>query len=128
MSFSKSRGFSLLKYCSLGIFVCLLLAAPLSAQQEEAPAALQMQVTLIGINAYQEVREIRAALAQMEGTEKVSLDSEAPGLITLHLSTTGSSSHLIEKLSGFFPNRYEIQEKLLPGGGTETIIQKTVTH
>ncbi len=118
MWFWKLKGLSLFALGSL-LFASGLLA------QEPAPkeAALPLQITLVGIDAYPEFREIRTALSQMEGMAELTSNSEAPGLIILKANTTGPAASLIEKLSGAFPNRYDIKEKTLPSGGTEIVVK-----
>jgi hypothetical protein len=86
-------------------------------------ATLVLRVTLVGIVSYQDFREIRAALAQSEGMEKVTLETEAPGLITFSLRYDGEPGSLIEQLNGFFPQKYSIKEKHT-SGGTEISISR----
>src|SRR3989338_4386364 len=88
-------------------------------------ALLGLQVTLAGVTSFQDFREIRAALSQSEGVEKLSLDSEAPGLVTFRVQYTGEPASLIEKLEAFFPKKYSMREKPLPSGYREITISRT---
>lgn len=78
-------------------------------------------MTLIGITSFRDFQEIKAALTQSEGMEKVSLETEAPGLITFSLRYAGEPGSLIEKLNAFFPKKYAIKEKHTRGGTEITI-------
>lgn len=95
---------------------------------QEAPshpsqASLVLRLTLQGIASYGNFREIRAALAKSEKMEKVSLVSEAPGLITFDLRYAGEPKGLIEELQVFFPKKYSMKEKNFRSGGAEIIIR-----
>lgn len=90
----------------------------------EPVAMVGLKVTLVGITARGDFEEIRAALAQSEGVEKLALDTEAPGLITFRLKYAGEPAGLIEKLSAFFPKKYTMTEKHLPSGLREITISR----
>lgn len=101
----------------------LLLAAPtLSAQgegekeQDHLAATTRIAVTLSGIASYNDFLEIRTALAKTEGVDRVILETEAPGLITMTVRYAGEARGLIESLSTFFPQKYKITEKNLKSG------------
>ncbi|HSA60096.1 MAG TPA: hypothetical protein VLJ37_10480 [bacterium] len=83
---------------------------------------VDLAVTLSGITSFQDFQELRAGLLKSEGVSKVNLVSEAPGLITLNVTYAGEAVSLIDKLSSFFPKKYNMKEKRLPGGGTEVSV------
>ena len=89
--------------------------------QETVPhvATLQVKVTLIGLTAYHDFQGLKAALLKSEGAEKVSLDSEAPGLISFKVEYAGEPGSLIDQLKAFFPEKYKITQKQLPSGMAE---------
>lgn len=98
-------------------------AQPSKKEETQTPplATLVLRVTLIGITSYHDFKELKAALMQSEGMEKVTLETEAPGLVTFSLRYGGEPGSLIEQLHGFFPKRYSIKEKHTSGGTEITI-------
>lgn len=105
----------------------LLLAVPTlfaQGQGEKEPGTLndhlgattRIAVTLSGIASYNDFLEIRTALAKTEGVDRVILETEAPGLITMTVRYAGEARGLIESLSTFFPKKYKITEKNLRSG------------
>ena len=128
MPFWRLRELNLLRW-SAASFLLLFASSSASAFAQESKGAaetppratLVLKVTLIGITSYRDFREIRAALAQSEGMEKVTLETEAPGLVTFSLRYGGEPGSLIEQLHGFFPKRYSIKEKHTSGGTEITI-------
>ncbi len=130
MSFWRLRGSPL-----LGFFVSLLVLWILAAGEvagaretqkgtDEVQPTVRLQVTLSGITSYNDFQEIRAALSQSEGVEKVSVDTEAPGLVTLNVKYAGEPRSLVDKLIVFFPTKYVIKEKDLPSGVREISISR----
>jgi hypothetical protein len=99
MPFWKSKGSSLLKF-SLASFVLL-------------------RVTLSGVTSYPDVKEIRQAISQSQGVDKVELESESPGFILYNVQYDGETTALVDKLSTFFSEKYKITQKKLPSGTTE---------
>lgn len=93
-------------------------------EESHAGATINLLVTLVGITSYQDFQELKVGLGKSEGVSKVALDSETPGLITLKVTYAGEAVGLIEKLSAFFPKKYDIKEKRLPSGGTEVSISR----
>ncbi len=89
-----------------------------SAKTEEnhLGATTDLRVTLEGITTYNDFLEIRAALAKTDGVDKVMVDAEAPGLITLTVRYAGEARGLIESLTTFFPKKYRFTEKNLKTG------------
>jgi hypothetical protein len=85
---------------------------------------LEITVALVGITAYQDSLEIKTGLLKTEGVQKVSVDTEAPGFITYKVTYAGEAMSLIDKLSNFFPKKYDFREKRLPGGGTEVDVSR----
>lgn len=85
-------------------------------------ATVGLKVTLVGINSYPDFQAIRAALTQSEGVEKITLDTEAPGVVTFQVRYEGEPRSLIEKLEAFFPKKYSMVEKHLPSGFREITI------
>jgi hypothetical protein len=109
----------------------LVLAAPAFApawaqnrEETHAGVTVDLAVTLVGITSYQDFQELRAGLHKSEGVSKVVLVSEAPGLIMFNVTYAGEAVSLIDKLSAFFPKKYHMKEKRLPGGGTEVNISR----
>jgi hypothetical protein len=86
-------------------------------------ATLDITVALVGITAFQDSQEIRAGLLKTDGVQKVVVNSEAPGLITYRVTYAGEAMSLIDKLSNFFPKKYDMREKRL-SRGTEVDITK----
>lgn len=99
-------------------------AAPKAPNLEEnhTGITLDIAVTLAGITSFQDFQEVRAALLKSEGVSKVVLVSEAPGLISFQVTFAGEAMGLIDKLTAFFPKKYVMKEKRLPGGGSEVNI------
>jgi hypothetical protein len=95
-------------------------------EQSHEGLTLDIAVTLVGITAFQDFQELRAGLLKSEGVSKVAIDSEAPGLISMKVTYAGEPMSLIDKLSNFFPKKYDIREKRLPGGGTEVSVSRRV--
>lgn len=85
-------------------------------------ASLTLKLTLIGLSSYRDMQEIRAAILQSEGVQKMSLDSEAPGLITFVVKYAGEPVSLIEKLDLFFSKKYKITQKNSSSGISEVNI------
>ncbi len=100
----------------------LLMTTTLFAQGEgekepdHLGATTRIAVTLSGIASYNDFLEIRTALAKTEGVDRVILETEAPGLITMTVRYAGEARGLIESLSTFFPQKYKITEKNLKAG------------
>lgn len=120
----KSKGLSLFGFWIVSFF---FLVSPTSWGEEakDLPVAtLGLQVTLVGITAYGDFQEIRAALSQSEGVGKLSLETEAPGLVTFSIRYSGEPRSLIEKLHAFFPDKYTLQEKHLPSGAREITVSR----
>ena len=82
-----------------------------SREENHIGATTRIGVTLAGITSYNDFLELRTALAKTDGVDKVILESEAPGLISLTVRYAGETRGLIESLSTFFPNKYKITEK-----------------
>ena len=112
----------------LAVFLfCLPATGGLGAQNPEethTAVTVDIAVTLAGITAFSDFQELRAGLFKSEGISKVLLVSEAPGLISFKVTYAGEAVSLIEKLSAFFPKKYDIKEKRLPSGGTEVSISR----
>ena len=135
MFFWKSKGSTPLKWSvAAGIWALLLVASAalvppfvLSAEARDSEithsgVTIDLTVTLVGVTSFQDFQELRAGLLKSEGVEKVSLVSEAPGLVVFQVTYAGEAVSLIDKLSAFFPKKYAIKEKRLPKGGTEISI------
>lgn len=104
----------------------LLVGASLNAappkpatEQDHLQASITLRVVLINITSYRDMQEIRAALAQAEGMQRITLDSEAPGLITFNLRYAGEPLSLIDKLNLFFSKKYNITQKNISSGTAE---------
>ncbi|HEX5038256.1 MAG TPA: hypothetical protein VFX30_13950 [bacterium] len=129
MSFSRSKGSIISAFFAISLLAGLafgpaeLAAAPKEEISHEG-ATLDIIVALVGITAFQDSQEIRAGLLKTEGVQKVSVDTEAPGLITYRVTYAGEAMSLIDKLSNFFPKKYDFREKRLPGGGTEVDVSR----
>ncbi len=126
MSFWRLKGSITSRWFAASL-VGFLLAGPSAAAQaglEESHGGvtIDLAVTLSGITSFQDFQELRAGLFKSEGVSKVALVSEAPGLITFNVTYAGEAVSLIDKLSAFFPKKYNMKEKRLPGGGTEVSI------
>ena len=121
----KLRGLSLFGFWIVS-FSFLFSPAFLPGEEvKEFPVAtLSLQVTLVGITAYGDFQEIRAALSQSEGVEKLSIETEAPGLVTFSLRYSGEPKSLMEKLHAFFPEKYSFHEKHLPSGTREITVSR----
>lgn len=137
MCSSKSNGLNSFGSFLARVALCLLLAAPLTLQaaakqakpskqdkevESHEGATLDIAVTLAGITAFQDFQEIRAGLLKSEGVSKVVLVAEAPGLISFKVTYAGEAMGLIDKMTEFFPKKYDMREKRLPGGGSEVSI------
>ncbi len=84
-------------------------------EENHLGATVAISVTLEGITSYNDVLELKTGLLKSDGVDKVTLDTEAPGLITYTVRYAGEPKSLIEKLGGFFGKKYRIKEK----GGSE---------
>ncbi len=96
-------------------------ASKSAKSQETVPhvVTLRVKVTLVGLTVYRDFQEIKAALLKSQGSEKVSLDSEAPGLITFDVAYAGEPKSLADQIQAFFPQKYKITQKQLPSGMEE---------
>ncbi len=103
------------------------------AQEAEALEESQLKgtpflrLTLIGVNSYSDFQEIRSELAKIDGVSKITLDSEAPGLITLAFRYSGETGGAVGKLSLIAPEKYTISQKSLPSGMTEIVVSRKVS-
>ena len=84
-----------------------------------------LKVTFVGITSYSDFQEVTAALTHAEGVERLSQESEAPGLIILSLQYGATDPQgLIDKLSALFPKKYKMTPKDLPSGVKEIEISR----
>lgn len=93
-------------------------------EETHIEASIGLRVTLLGITAYRDMQEIRAAVSQSEGVQKITLDSEAPGLITFFVRYAGEPGSLIDKLNVLFSKKYAIKLKNLSSGIAEINISR----
>ena len=131
MSSWRSKGSIISVFCAINLLVgvvtssVVLEAAPKNTEEiSHEGVTLEISVALVGITAFQDSQEIRAGLLKTEGVQKVSVDTEAPGLITYRVVYAGEAMSLIDKLSNFFPKKYDFREKRLPAGGTEVNVTR----
>jgi hypothetical protein len=88
-------------------------------EQDHLEASIALRVVLINITSYHDMQEIRAALSQAESVTRITLDSEAPGLITYNVRYAGEPLGLIDKLNVFFSKKYTITQKNISSGTAE---------
>lgn len=130
MPYWRSRELNRSRFFKCLLLVPLILMGQWTAaepQEEKDPlpqAKLLLKVTLVGISSYHDFKEIKTALAQAEGVEKVALETEAPGVIGLRVRYAGEPRSLIDKLSTFFPGKYSFKEKGGGGGAVEMTISR----
>ena len=86
--------------------------------------AISRKTALTGDDGWAMVTGFGAALSQAEGMERLSLDTEAPGLIAFGVKYAGEPRHLVERLGLLFPQKYSVQEKNLPSGAAEVILSR----
>ena len=114
--------------CVVSLFLLVLSGTSLARPQEDvgqenhSEATINIKVTLIGVTSYNDYLEIKTGLLKSEGVDKVILDAEAPGLVSLTVKYAGEPNSLIEKLTAFFPKKYSMKEKRSSAGGTEITI------
>lgn len=122
---SKLKELNLLKFFVTSLFAFGAFSLGLKVGAQETTTAFQaIQVTLTGINAFSDFQEIQSALSKMENVEKLTRESEAPGLLILSMKYFGDSKNLVEKLNTVFLKKYAITEKGLPSGGKEISLSK----
>jgi len=85
-------------------------------EENHLGATTDIGVTLSGITTYNDFLEIRTALLKTDGVDRVILEAEAPGLISMTVRYAGEARGLIESLSTFFPKKYKFTEKTLKTG------------
>jgi hypothetical protein len=140
MSFSRSKGSIISAFFAVSLILAGEWSSGLARDREggsgdvrrnppvgdftQEGATLDIMVALVGITAFQDSQEIRAGLLKTEGVKKVAVDTEAPGFITYRVTYTGEAMSLIDKLSNFFPKKYDFREKRLPSGGTEVDVSR----
>ena len=91
-------------------------------QENHSEATISIKVILVGVTSYNDYLEIKTGILKSEGVDKVILDAEAPGLVSLTVKYAGEPNSLIEKLTAFFPKKYSMKEKRSSAGGTEITI------
>ena len=107
------------------VFAAAASKNPESTPASEGAATLKISLTLVGVTAYADYQEIRAALVQSTGVAQTDLVAEAPGLITLEVRYEGEPQGLADKLAGFFDKKYKIEVKDLFSGRREIVLSKT---
>lgn len=117
MWFWRSRGSKIFAWWLASLLLTAFAAFAQEGREENhLGATTRIGVTLAGITSYNDYLEIRTALAKTDGVDRVVLDTEAPGLITMTVRYAGEARGLIESLSTFFPKKYKITEKNLKTG------------
>lgn len=124
MSSWRSSGSKISGFCVASLILLFLIPDSFGrsgevGEESHGGATISIKVSLIGVTSYNDFLEIKTGLLKSEGVEKVTIDSEAPGVIGLSVRYAGEPKSLIEKLAAFFPTKYRMTEKRLPRGGTE---------
>lgn len=91
--------------------------------QEKAPSSGGLQVTVSKVMSYPDFQEIKEAISKCEGVKGVSLDSEAPGLVTLQVNSTEDPQSLVEKLALLLDaTKFSLELKKLTSGTQELVV------
>ena len=85
----------------------------------------EVRAIFLEITSYEDYKEVRALLTKTEGVQNVSLDSEAPGLISLNVTYAGNPTALYDALAASTNQKFSIKQKLLPSGTTELTFTKS---
>ncbi|MBI3541321.1 MAG: hypothetical protein HY073_04205 [Deltaproteobacteria bacterium] len=84
-----------------------------------------VKVTVSKVTSYVDFQEIKAAVLKCEGVKEVSLDSEAPGLLTLQVNSSGDSQALVEKLTLLLDaTKFSLELKKLTSGTQELVVSR----